>query len=94
MRILVTDGMDKSAIATLCERGHEVIEQFYEPSELGEALKDVDVVVVRSKTKVRKEHIDAFRADLERYKINATLRREMGTDIMAACGQLRRGLEQ
>ena len=42
----------------------------------------------------RKEHIDAFRADLERYKINATLRREMGTDIMAACGQLRRGLEQ
>ena len=42
----------------------------------------------------RKEHIDSFRAALERYKINATLRREMGTDIMAACGQLRRGLEK
>ena len=42
----------------------------------------------------RKEHIDSFRAALERYKINATLRREMGTDIMAACGQLRRGLEE
>ena len=42
----------------------------------------------------RKEHIEAFRSSLERYKINATLRREMGTDIMAACGQLRRGLEQ
>ena len=42
----------------------------------------------------RKENIDSFRALLERYKINATLRREMGTDIMAACGQLRRGLEK
>lgn len=41
-----------------------------------------------------KEHIEAFRQYMEKYKINATLRREMGTDIMAACGQLRRGLEK
>lgn len=59
MRILVTDGMDKGAIARLQELGHEVVEQFYEPDELGAALKEFDVVVVRSKTKVRKEHIDA-----------------------------------
>ena len=59
MRILVTDGMDKGAIARLRELGHEVVEQFYEPDELGAALKEFDVVVVRSKTKVRKEHIDA-----------------------------------
>lgn len=59
MRILVTDGMDKAAIARLRDLGHEVIEQFYEPDALGAALRDVDVVVVRSKTKVRKEHIDA-----------------------------------
>ena len=59
MRILITDGMDKSAIETLRERGHEVVEQFYEPEELGAALRGFDVVVVRSKTKVRKEHIDA-----------------------------------
>lgn len=42
----------------------------------------------------RAEHVDSFRKALEKYKVNATLRREMGTDIMAACGQLRRGLEQ
>ncbi|MBQ7714019.1 MAG: D-2-hydroxyacid dehydrogenase [Oscillospiraceae bacterium] len=59
MRILVTDGMDKGAIARLREQGHEVVEQFYEPEELGAALKGFDVVVVRSKTKVRREHIDA-----------------------------------
>ncbi|MCQ2465982.1 MAG: 23S rRNA (adenine(2503)-C(2))-methyltransferase RlmN [Clostridia bacterium] len=42
----------------------------------------------------RPERVDAFRKALEKYRMNATLRREMGTDIMAACGQLRRGLEQ
>lgn len=58
MRILVTDGMDKSAIAALTAQGHEIVEQFYEPEALGEALKDFDAVVVRSKTKVRANHID------------------------------------
>ena len=32
MRILVTDGMDKTAMAQLREAGHEVVEQFYEVS--------------------------------------------------------------
>ena len=59
MRILVTDGMDKTAMAQLRKHGHEVVEQFYEPDQLGEALRGFDVAVVRSKTKVRKEHIDA-----------------------------------
>ena len=58
MKILVTDGMDKSALAQLREQGHEVVEQFYEPEELGKALRDFDAVVVRSKTKVRANHID------------------------------------
>ncbi len=58
MRILVTDGMDKSAIAALQANGHEVVEQFYEPDALGAALRDFDVCVVRSKTKVRANHID------------------------------------
>lgn len=34
----------------------------------------------------------AFRGELERLGMNVTVRREMGTDIMAACGQLRRSL--
>ena len=58
MRILVTDGMDKTAMAELKAQGHEVVEQFYESEELGKALRDFDVVVVRSKTKVRAPHID------------------------------------
>ena len=58
MRILVTDGMDNTAMAELKAQGHEVVEQFYESEELGKALRDFDVVVVRSKTKVRAPHID------------------------------------
>lgn len=58
MRILVTDGMDKSAMQALRDAGHEVVEQFYEPEQLGAALKEFDAVVVRSKTKVRANHID------------------------------------
>lgn len=59
MRILVTDGMDKTALQSLKDKGHEVVEQFFAPEELGEALKGFDAVVVRSATKVRAAHIDA-----------------------------------
>ena len=58
MKILVTDGMDKTALAQLKADGHEVVEQFYEPDALGEALQGFDAVIVRSKTKVRANHID------------------------------------
>ena len=40
------------------------------------------------------KRVEAFRKALESKGINATLRREMGSDIMAACGQLRRGIEE
>ena len=53
MKILVTDGMDKTALEQLKQNGHEVTEQFYPPEELGAALKEYDAVVVRSATKIR-----------------------------------------
>ncbi len=76
MRVLVTDGMDKGAIARLKELGHEVVEQYFEPEELGKALRDFDVVVVRSKTKVRAEHIDAAKGG----KLKLIIRGGIGVD--------------
>ena len=76
MRILVTDGMDKSAIAQLCELGHEVVEQYYEPDQLGKALCDFDAVVVRSKTKVRANHIDEAKGS----KLKLIIRGGVGVD--------------
>lgn len=58
MRILVTDGMDKGAMAQLREMGHEIVEHYYESNELGQALRDFDCAVIRSATKVRAEHIE------------------------------------
>ncbi len=58
MRILVTDGMDKTAQARMEAMGHEVVNQFFEPAELGKALRDFSVVIIRSKTKIRKQQID------------------------------------
>ena len=59
MRILASDGMEKNAVAALRAQGHEVVEQFYEPAELAEQVKNFDVLVVRSATKVRVPIIDA-----------------------------------
>ena len=61
MKILVTDGMDKSALAALKASGHEVVEQFYAPEELGDALRDFDAVVIRSATKIRKPQLEKAR---------------------------------
>ena len=58
MRVLITDGMDKSGIAALRDAGHEIVEQFYAPEELGAALREFDAVVIRSATKIRKAQLD------------------------------------
>lgn len=76
MKILVTDGMDKSALAKLRELGHEVTEQYFEPDALGPALRDFDVVVVRSKTKVRARHIDEAKGG----KLKMIIRGGIGVD--------------
>jgi 23S rRNA (adenine2503-C2)-methyltransferase len=39
------------------------------------------------------DHVRTFFETLEQLGMTVTLRREMGSDIMAACGQLRRGIE-
>lgn len=76
VRILITDGMDKSAIAQLREQGFDVVEQFYEPDQLGQAMAEFDAMVVRSKTKVRAPHIDAAQGG----KMKLIIRGGVGVD--------------
>ena len=59
IRILASDGMEKGAIAALEAKGCEVVCEFFDPEALKEAVKEYDVLVVRSATKVRAPHIDA-----------------------------------
>lgn len=87
MRILVTDGMDPTAAAALRGMGHEVVEQFYDSDRLGAALRDFDAVVVRSKTKIRRIHLDEARTG----RLKLVIRGGVGvdnidTDYAEACG--------
>ncbi len=59
MKILVTDGMDKTAAEKLRAAGHEVVEKFYEIDALDDAVRDADAIIVRSATKIRQRTIDA-----------------------------------
>lgn len=53
-------------------------------------LIPVNEVVENSFKRSSKKTIDEFESILKSYGIEVTVRREMGTDINAACGQLRR----
>lgn len=58
IKILVSDGMEKIAVDKLVEDGFEVIDKHYDEDELKEQIKNFDVIVVRSATKIRKPLID------------------------------------
>ncbi|MBQ3472261.1 MAG: 23S rRNA (adenine(2503)-C(2))-methyltransferase RlmN [Clostridia bacterium] len=53
-------------------------------------LIPVNKVEERDFEKGSKAEINAFREKLEKMGINATIRRELGSDISASCGQLRK----
>ena len=76
-RILVTDGMEKSAIEELKGKGYEIVEQFYEVEELKEQIKKFDCIVVRSATKVRQPIIDAA---METGQLKLIIRGGVGVD--------------
>jgi len=53
--VLANDGMDKSGAKMLEDAGYKVILDHYPIDELKEKIKEVDVLIVRSATKVREE---------------------------------------
>lgn len=77
IRILVADGMEQAAIEELRNSGFEVVEQFYEVEELKKQIKEFDVIVVRSATKVREPIIDAA---LETGRLKLIIRGGVGVD--------------
>ena len=78
-RVLVTDGMEAGAMAKLREDGYEVVEKFYEPDELGTALRDFDAVIIRSATKIKEPQIDAAKGS----RLKLIIRAGVGVDNIA-----------
>lgn len=89
VRVLVTDGMEKSGVDKLKGLGFDVVEQFYEAEALGETLKDFDVLVVRSATKVRKPIIDKAR---ESGRLKLVIRGGVGVDNIDVAYAMERGI--
>ncbi|NCE63409.1 3-phosphoglycerate dehydrogenase [Pseudoflavonifractor sp. 524-17] len=79
MKVLVTDGMDASAVEKLRNDGFEVVEQFYEPDQLGAALRDFDAVIIRSATKIKEPQIDAAKGS----RLKLIIRAGVGVDNIA-----------
>lgn len=77
VRILVADGMEQAAIKELKDSGFEIVEQFYEVEELKQKIKEFDVIVVRSATKVREPIIDAA---METGRLKLIIRGGVGVD--------------
>jgi D-3-phosphoglycerate dehydrogenase len=59
IRILVTDPINEVAIQTLVREGFDVTTKELGSDELLKSIKDYDALIVRSRTKVTKEVIDA-----------------------------------
>jgi len=89
--ILVTDGMDQNAADELRQMGHELIEEHFEPEALKGKLKEVDVVVIRSATKLTADILDeaakggqlklAIRAGVGLDNIDCDHAKELGIEV-------------
>ncbi|MHC6178338.1 D-2-hydroxyacid dehydrogenase [Clostridium sp. JNZ X4-2] len=76
MRILVSDGVEKNAFDKLIENGYEVLDKHFEDEELKQKIKEFDIIIVRSATKIRKPLIDAAKGG----KLKLIIRAGVGVD--------------
>ncbi|MEL7657122.1 MAG: D-2-hydroxyacid dehydrogenase [Bacillota bacterium] len=76
-KILVSDGIEKSAAEELKKMGHDIVEKFCDPDELKEQVKDFDAIIVRSATKITKDVIDGA---LETKRLKLIIRGGVGVD--------------
>ena len=88
-RVLASDGMDKAAVKILEDAGYEVVQQFYEAEELKEKVKEFDVLVVRSATKVREPVIDSA---VEGGRLKLIIRGGVGMDNIDVAYARERGI--
>lgn len=89
IRVLANDGIEKGAAEDLEAKGYEVIKEHYEPEELKKEIKNIDCLIVRSATKVRKDLIDA--AGNGRLKL--VIRGGVGIDNIDASYALENGIQ-
>jgi len=90
MKILANDGLDKMAIDVFEAEGMKVDQGYYDVEDLKNIIRDFDVLIVRSTTKVNREILDAalggrlkliIRAGVGIDNIDAEYAREKGFEV-------------
>lgn len=76
LKILANDGMDKGAVDALTAMGHVVDTNHYDGDALVENMRESDVIVIRSATKIKKELIDKVKGG----KLKLMIRAGVGID--------------
>jgi len=77
MIVLANDGMDAKAVELLKDEGYEVLLDHYDGEDLLQKLKEIDCIVIRSATKLRKKEIDSA---LETGRLKLIIRAGVGID--------------
>ena len=76
IRVLTNDGLQKGAINKFTSLGFEVVNNHYEKDVLGTTLKEFDILVIRSATKVTAESLEEARGG----KLKLIIRAGVGID--------------
>lgn len=76
-RVLIADGMDPQKIDELVDRGFDIINERIDCNELLDVVKEIDALVVRSRTKVTKNVVDAAK---EAGRLKLIIRAGIGLD--------------
>lgn len=76
IRVLTNDGLQEGAINKLISLGFEVINNHYDKEKLGTALKDFDILVIRSATKVTADILNQAQGG----KLKLIIRAGVGVD--------------
>ena len=76
VRVLTNDGLQKGAINKLTSLGFEVVNEHYNKDVLGTTLKEFDILVIRSATKVTADILD----EAEGGKLKLIIRAGVGID--------------
>ena len=76
IRVLANDGLEASAVKALEAAGAEVVTSHVEQADLGEAVRDYDVLIVRSATKVTAEVSEKAKGS----KLKLVIRAGVGVD--------------
>jgi D-3-phosphoglycerate dehydrogenase len=76
IKILVSDGMEKKAFDKLVANGYMVLDKHFEEEELKQRIKEFDIIIVRSATKVRKPLID----EAKKGRLKLIIRAGVGVD--------------